>query len=130
MFGKGKRYHWVWALMIFNLYAVLRHLWRLHHSSNTTTPTSQQEPDISLTKDKQIAHINHPKKNILDDFKKIKGIGPKISDILHNEGINNFKQLASMDASQLIQLLDKYNIHRPNIETWISQANNISIITI
>ena len=59
-----------------------------------------------------------------EDLKKIEGIGPKLSKVLNNAGINNFKQLADKSVSELQDILDdagpRYRIARP--KSWPLQA--------
>ncbi len=59
-----------------------------------------------------------------DDLKKIEGIGPKISEILNNNGISTFAELAAMapDAIKdiLVEAGPQYN--RADPSTWPDQA--------
>ena len=61
---------------------------------------------------------------VADDLKKIEGIGPKLSKVLNNAGIINFKQLADKSNSELQDILDeagpRYRIARP--KSWPLQA--------
>ena len=59
-----------------------------------------------------------------DDFKKIEGIGPKISELLKNAGIPTFNDLANTDAEKIKEILaeagSRYRMHDPT--TWPKQA--------
>ncbi len=59
-----------------------------------------------------------------DDFKKIEGIGPKISQLIKDTGIETFAQLAETEVEKLREILDaagnRYKIHNPT--TWPAQA--------
>ncbi|HEY52705.1 MAG TPA: DUF4332 domain-containing protein [Caldilineae bacterium] len=59
-----------------------------------------------------------------DDFRKIEGIGPKISDILHENGILTFAQLARTDPHELRSILTdagpRFRLANP--ATWPQQA--------
>lgn len=59
-----------------------------------------------------------------DDLKKIEGIGPKIAEILHENGITSFAQLAEANPDHIRELLEaagpRYKIHDPS--TWPAQA--------
>lgn len=59
-----------------------------------------------------------------DDLKIIEGIGPKIADLLINEGIVSFADLAATSADRVKEILDaagsKYAMHDPT--TWAEQA--------
>lgn len=59
-----------------------------------------------------------------DDFKKIEGIGPKISELIVNAGILTFAQLAETAAEKIKEILteagSRYATHNPT--TWPAQA--------
>ncbi len=59
-----------------------------------------------------------------DDFKKIEGIGPKISELLKNAGIPTFDDLAKTDVEKIKGILaeagSRYKMHDPT--TWSKQA--------
>ncbi len=59
-----------------------------------------------------------------DDLRRIEGIGPKISDILNENGIYTFAQLASTDANGLRSILTdagpRFRLANP--VTWPQQA--------
>jgi len=60
-----------------------------------------------------------------DDFTAIEGIGPKINDLIHADGIHTFKELSEVDPARLQKILDKAG---PNFRmaipgTWPDQAN-------
>ena len=60
-----------------------------------------------------------------DDLKKIEGIGPKIEQLLHNDGIKTFKQLANAKVTRLRKILhdagSRYKMHDPG--SWPRQSN-------
>ena len=59
-----------------------------------------------------------------DDLKKIEGIGPKIEQILNDEGISTFEQLMNADVVKIKDVLiaqgPTYAVHNP--ATWAEQA--------
>ncbi len=59
-----------------------------------------------------------------DDLKKIEGIGPKIAEILNENGVKTFADLAAMDAGKIKEILlakgKRYAMHNPT--TWPKQA--------
>ncbi|MFZ1704999.1 MAG: 30S ribosomal protein S1 [Saprospiraceae bacterium] len=59
-----------------------------------------------------------------DDLKKIEGIGPKIQELLNNDGIMTFAEMAETDASKIKDILSaagsRYQMHDPT--TWPMQA--------
>ncbi len=61
----------------------------------------------------------------VDDLTKIEGIGPKISEILINNGVTSFASLAAMDAEAIKKMLvavgTQYN--RADPATWPKQAD-------
>lgn len=59
-----------------------------------------------------------------DDLKAIEGIGPKIEELLHNDGIKTWKQLSEAPISRLQKILDdagkRFQLADP--KTWAQQA--------
>jgi predicted flap endonuclease-1-like 5' DNA nuclease len=62
--------------------------------------------------------------NKFDDLAKIEGIGPKIALLLNRSGVSTFKELSSMKAEAIKNILDQagssYQIHDPS--SWPHQA--------
>lgn len=73
---------------------------------------------VTSNDDKWFAAIGNDKLQIIE------GIGPKMEEVLHENGINNFASLASTSPEALRDILnkygDKYRIIDPN--TWPQQA--------
>ena len=59
---------------------------------------------------------------MMDDFKILKGIGPKISEALHEAGILTYEQLGLMNANKLNQILEDINIPTTKADFWQKQA--------
>ena len=57
-----------------------------------------------------------------DDFRKLKGIGPKISDALHKAGILTYEQLGLLDPEKLERILKNENVPSANAGFWQAQA--------
>ena len=59
------------------------------------------------------------------DFTVVEGIGPKINDLIHADGITSFRQLADAEPARIQKLLDaagsSYSSANPS--TWPDQAN-------
>ncbi|WP_420154248.1 helix-hairpin-helix domain-containing protein, partial [Siphonobacter sp.] len=59
-----------------------------------------------------------------DDLKVIEGIGPKIEQLLNNEGISSFTQLAAASPERIKEILNaagsRFQMHDPT--TWPDQA--------
>lgn len=60
-----------------------------------------------------------------DDFAAIEGIGPKINDLIHADGIHSFRELSETDSSVIQEILDKAgaNFRMANPGTWPDQAS-------
>jgi predicted flap endonuclease-1-like 5' DNA nuclease len=63
---------------------------------------------------------------IPDDLTLISGIGPKISSVLQDAGVNTFDQLAGMSVESLEQILDQAGIRLGKPDTWIQQAEELT----
>jgi len=76
----------------------------------------------SKSKPKAIVNLNDD--TVKDDLKKVEGIGPKIQELLNNDGIWSFMQLSEATVNRLKKILDdagpRYRMHTP--ETWSEQA--------
>lgn len=59
-----------------------------------------------------------------DDLKKVEGIGPKIQELLNQDGIVSFEDLAKTDVEKIKEILNaagsRYQMHDPT--TWPMQA--------
>ena len=59
----------------------------------------------------------------VDDLADIKGIGPRIHDVLHEAGITSFEKLAETSVKRLEQLLVAAELPFPvDPSTWPAQA--------
>lgn len=56
----------------------------------------------------------------VDDLTDIKGIGPKYSQILQEQGITSFSDLAGADPAALSERFDA----RADVDGWIAQARD------
>jgi len=58
-----------------------------------------------------------------DDLKKIKGVGPKLEALLHENGVYHFHQIAAWDTRAIILMNDRLSFKgRIEREKWVSQA--------
>lgn len=60
----------------------------------------------------------------IDDLKQIKGVGPKLEELLHAQGINRFRQIADWDdseADRFAELLGRMG-GRIRSDDWVGQA--------
>jgi len=93
-------------------------------------PESEPEPEvasevvISLVDAESSVEIEVDR---TDDLKEIKGIGPKIESILHDEGITTFQQIAELDDQTVGRLSDVLGAFRGRIERddWIGSAREL-----
>lgn len=60
-----------------------------------------------------------------DDLEIVEGIGPKIAELFHAQGVKTFAQLAAMTPQQIQPMLDAAgpNFRLANAETWSDQAD-------
>lgn len=62
-----------------------------------------------------------------DDLKAIKGIGPKIESMLHENDITRFEQIAAWDAREIAVMNEKLGTRgRIEREKWVSQAKALT----
>ena len=88
------------------------------------------EEVVEITGEEEVAEENNETETVedakveADDLKKIEGIGPKISDILNDNGIFTFSDLAASDAEKIKKMLAdaEGNFASHNPETWAAQA--------
>lgn len=59
-----------------------------------------------------------------DDLKRIKGIGPKLSDWLHENGITRYEQIAAWDGAAVADFAERLGRMGGRIEAddWVGQA--------
>ncbi|MFD0478582.1 DUF4332 domain-containing protein [Nonomuraea thailandensis] len=59
-----------------------------------------------------------------DDFQRVKGVGPKLSALLHQAGITTFEQLSALSAEELAGVLHPAGIGAERVakQGWIGQA--------
>jgi predicted flap endonuclease-1-like 5' DNA nuclease len=85
--------------------------------------------DISEKKDYEIKRLKSRISTMQDNLSHLSGIGPKISTILRDAGVNTFEQLASLSLGEIQSILESVN---PNLlrltdpSTWSEQARMAS----
>ena len=58
-----------------------------------------------------------------DDLQRIKGIGPKLEAVLHDNGITRYQQIADLDADAIAQLDEQLGFSgRIERDGWVEQA--------
>lgn len=87
---------------------------------------SEIEAEIRTLKAEQSSHtkVVTASKHAQDDLKVIEGIGPKISELLHDAGITTWSKLADATPSKLSEVLqnagERFRLHDPS--TWPEQS--------
>lgn len=62
-----------------------------------------------------------------DDLKKIKGIGPKLELVLHENGVYHFRQIAAWNARSIAIMNERLSFRgRIEREKWVSQAKALA----
>ena len=63
-----------------------------------------------------------------DDLKKISGIGPKLEQLLNDNGVKRFEQIAKFDEQDIENLNEQLGSFRGRIERddWVSQAKELA----
>ncbi len=81
----------------------------------TTVPEEGQKPKL----------LDAPEGGAADDLKRIKGVGPKLEEMLNKMGVFHFSQIASWSASEIAwvdQNLESFK-GRASRDSWVDQAN-------
>ena len=85
-------------------------------------PVVEAEPALIFDADAAKAVMG--KKVIADDLKVVEGIGPKIEQLFHENGVKTWYQLSKTSVDRCQEILNiggkRYEIHRP--ATWPKQA--------
>ena len=81
-------------------------------------PVEATAPEPPVEAPDQTADVVEP-----DDLRRIEGIGPKISSVLHDAGVFTYSQLSSMDVEQIRELLNAGGIRVARPDTWPEQAH-------
>ncbi len=84
----------------------------------------QKGSELNVKRAKAVG-FNVTYKEGINDFTVIEGIGPKINDLIHDDGIQTYSELALTDSAHIQKILDKagpaFTLARP--DTWPAQAN-------
>ncbi len=83
------------------------------HETTTSATTSAAGP----------AHRSANAAAQADDLKRIKGIGPRLEQLLHENGITRYEQVAALDDAAIAELDDKLRFRgRIQRDDWVGQA--------
>ncbi len=88
----------------------------------TTKPT---KPTKTVTASKPKKAVPKPSsRKIIDDLKRIEGIGPKFASALEETGIQTFAQLGKAKLAKLEKILTEADLRKPpSLTTWAEQAS-------
>jgi len=97
---------------------------RLADSSSKTAPIDKNESAPMNTNAISNINVNDNLDIKTDDIQVIEGIGPKVKELFHGQGITTWKAIADKSPEQLREFLakggDRYRIINPN--SWPKQA--------
>jgi predicted flap endonuclease-1-like 5' DNA nuclease len=122
---------WVWLLVILVI-VVLAFIW-LRGRAGTGQPEMREAapergevpPDAGLV-ERPVASAQEmaaPAAPVADDLAMIEGIGPRIADLLRQNGITTFEQLAQADVTRLREILQAARLGAlADPATWPEQA--------
>jgi len=87
-------------------------------------PAKKAPPKLDIEAAKA-AGFKVKQNNEHDDFTLIEGIGPKINELIHNDGIHTFAELANTHVDAIQKILDdagpRYKLAKPG--TWPAQSD-------
>ena len=104
---------WFELFLIVVLIAIV--WWLLTRNANST----ETDQPINSQLDN---HMIETDKESVDDLSVIEGIGPKISSILKDAGINTFKKLCEAKPEEIKAILTQAGIHLGDPGSWPEQA--------
>lgn len=91
------------------------------------TQTVSTQHSVQNSAHNSTQHTQPVQKTVPDDIKRIKGIGPKLAEVFHEHGVNNFKDLADTSPDSIREWLDaagsRFKLTTDNaIDDWLIQA--------
>lgn len=101
------------TIILIKYYQEFRRKGNLPTGVDTQAAKSKTEDRIVI----EDAALSEP-----DDLTRIKGIGPKISEVLHEAGITTYAQLAAMDPEAINNILHQAGVRIAVTGTWPEQA--------
>ena len=78
----------------------------------------RREPDEAQNEDRTISK----EKTTADDLTRIEGIGPKVAQVLNDDGIRTFEALANANSAEIKRVLNESGLQMMSPEGWIEQA--------
>jgi predicted flap endonuclease-1-like 5' DNA nuclease len=107
-----------------SLMAMISQMTTVEVSRSTKETESVIERIAAVSIDEEIVETIIPLQIKPDNLVVIEGIGPKIAELLNNDGIFTFWQLAQTDVARLREILNaagsRFQMHNPG--TWSEQS--------
>ena len=123
---RGSLRWWVWVLIFVGLpLVVLVWWWLRRQAEEATAPAARIELKVPFRAAEKSAPVPEPAPPTPDDLKRIEGIGPKISSVLHAAGITTFAQLAETGPDAIREVLGEASpnlLRLANPDSWPEQA--------
>ncbi|WP_316013974.1 hypothetical protein [Roseobacter sp. HKCCA0434] len=90
--------------------------------------TSAPAPEETGDDHAKPATLDAPREGGADDFKQIKGIGPKLEELLHSMGFYHFDQIASWSDAEIAWVDANLEGFRGRVtrDDWVGQARELS----
>ncbi len=87
-------------------------------AADTTAPTDADQP----------AAMDAPREGGADDLKMIKGVGPKLEQLLHELGIYHFDQIAQWGPREIAWMDDNLKGFKGRVsrDNWVEQAKKLA----
>lgn len=82
-------------------------------------PSYERMSSVEIDAPRSTTQVSPP---VEDDLTRIKGIGPKVSQLLKAAGIRNFHQLAVAEKQRLKTILKEANASIVDPSSWAEQA--------
>lgn len=116
--------HIIVSLLRAELSSHKKRLRELESAVGTSKPDTEK-PKREISDDWRPAALAKPKGE-MDDLKKVRGIGPKIEQTLHNLGIFHYYQIAGLSRENILWL--NHHLHFPGRierEQWVEQTREL-----
>jgi predicted flap endonuclease-1-like 5' DNA nuclease len=137
---------WVWLLALIVIIILVYLLFRpapeevepFVDEEKTSSPAVEEEEKpvpTPIETEKEVAPVKEEGKTVspftdeiqsLDDLTIIEGIGPKISGILYDAGLDTFPKVAQTTPAQITAILNAAGITLFDATTWPEQASLIA----
>jgi predicted flap endonuclease-1-like 5' DNA nuclease len=95
-----------------------------HHEEDTHEEAEPELAPVAVTEEPELESEVPDLEDAAesDDLKQIEGIGPKVADLLSENGITTFSQLGDKPVDELMEILETAQLQMMNPESWPQQA--------